>query len=763
MAFIPDKAQPIEVINPREAELRQVSGGFLSDGRTAPEAAMVDTEGRAPVASPLKFVPDKPPAAEPSKETTMGDVAKGVGDAALSGASKVATGMVGAPVAIVNRLIAALTGGDPQMAADAAHDYVNSHFGHDTTTPIGQNIGGVVSSALAPLGRSAQADSELLQRGGEAIGIPRGETHGALSELGDIAGTAGVATPLAAGARASTEAATLAAQNAPTAVTKYGMRTLSDHPIAAGAAGPSGPQAVALHNQPLGNTVLGAEAGVSHGTRLNPDTLATGRAAPGAVYQRMENSLPTAPLGPNAAGMVQSAGTSANVLTQPSEATQATINAQKARLLQGPLTGPEVVQTGRALRQEGATRLGSDDVEQHNLGRAQLDMAKALEQHMEDALPPGADVSPEQFQAARTAYAKNMAVQGALRGGNVDMHAIARIQRNDPGLLTGPMAHIADFANDHPAVTRLTNAVEVPPSIQNDFGKAIGTGSHQGAIDRLFGASGIPTIARRILTGGPDTAMATARQTPVSGLAGEFAPLTPDELPMQPSPGQAFSSHQPDLATGATPQRDFFGFGAGGMTADTPVVPPAAPHSGGINLADVLSHGVEQPPAEGLSLGPMGAPPQHGIPFAVNAEHAAGGLQLAPDSEPILADQLTGSGRPITALRDMSLSPQMRALESERAHSLRAREEGFEPEFEPEVIPRRAAEHEGEAARRMADEPEIEQPTWSDLLTGPSDLPGVMSQGVPEGVMQRQAKAFKRNKRDTAHFNLSDYLANQGG
>jgi len=307
--------------------------------------------------------------------TTAGDVVKGVGDAALSGASKVATGVVGAPIALANRLIAALSGGDPQMAADATHEFVNRHFGYDTQTPVGKHIGSAVHSVLAPLGESAQAGSELLQRGGEAIGIPRGETHGALSELGDITGTVGAAAPLAAGASASTEAATLAAQNAPAAVTKYGMRTLADHPVAAGAAGPSGTQAVSLHNQPLGNTVLGAEAGVPHGMPLVPGengSLAGARRAPGSVYDRMESSIPTAPLSPAATKLLNSAGTNENVLTAPSEATQTAINTQRAKLTGRPLTGSEVIQTSRALRQEGGARLGSDDVEQQNLSSMPL-------------------------------------------------------------------------------------------------------------------------------------------------------------------------------------------------------------------------------------------------------------------------------------------------------------------------------------------------------------------------------------------------------
>jgi hypothetical protein len=535
-------------------------------------------------------------------EAGAGDVAKGVGDAALSGASKVATGIVGAPVALVNRLIAALSGGDPQMAADATHEYVNRNFGYDTQTPVGKHIGAAVHAALAPLGESAQADEQLLEKGGQAIGIPAGETHGAVSELGDIAGTAGFAAPVAAGARASTEATELAAQNAPGWAAR-GYRSAADHPTAAGAAGPSGTQALTLQNQQVGNTSLGAEAGVPHGTTLTHDTIEAGRAAPDAVKGRVAAALPTGPLSPAATGMVNDVGAD-DLVTRTPDA-QALIDAQKQRLLSGDLTGSQIVNNTRALRQEGYARIGSEDVEQQAVGKAQVAMSRALEQHIEDALPPNADVSMDQWRQARVVQAKSSALQASLKGSNVDLQAIGRMQRADPGYLTGAFKDAADFANKHPKVSGLANAIEVPPSFANDFGQAIRSGGlPQDILGRLFGASGVSAGARRVLTGNPADAASAARQTPVSGLGGEFGPI--DHGPPQPPPG---------------------------MTAAPPTAPPPATGGppGQIPLADLLSHGVEQPPSPGLSVAPMGAPAPAGIPFARNAAHEAGGLDVAPE------------------------------------------------------------------------------------------------------------------------------------
>jgi len=499
---------------------------------------------------PTKFVPDAPPVAPTATASTAigpGDVIKGIGDAALSGADKLSAGVVGAPVGLANRLIATLSaalggasnqeaGNQGQIAADAAHEYVNRTLGRDTQTPVGKKIGAAVQSMLAPVGESISGLSQLAEKGGEKIGIPAGATHGVLGEAGDIAGTAGLVAPVAAGATASREAADLAAQNAPSWA-KRGFLSAADHPIAAGAAGGSGKEALTLQNQQVGNIVTGAEAGVPHGTPLTADTLAAGRKAPGTVYDRIGAGLPTGPLSPNAAAQVDAAGSNGERITQGSPNAVMQINALKSRLLDptGQFTGQQVVNESRGLRQEGGTNIASEDVSNQQLGKAQLQMANALETHIADMLPPNANVSLDQYQAARQAMAKNYAVQGALKGQNVDMHALARIQNADPNLLTDGLKDTADFANAHPAVSGLGSKVEVPPSWQRDLGESLRSGgAPQDIVGRLFGASGISAGARRFLTGPSGSAEKIAGGTPVTGLADEFAPLNNNGPPQSP-------------------------------------------------------------------------------------------------------------------------------------------------------------------------------------------------------------------------------------
>jgi len=401
------------------------------------------------------------------------------------------------------------------------------------------------------------------------------------------------------------------------------MRTGADNPIARNVAGESAQPAVAAHNQAIAEPALGAQAGVPPGTPINPQTLETAREAPNSVYQRAEQALPTGPLSPNAAGIVNSVGADDLVVRSPN--VQAQIDAQKERLLSGNLTGPQVVNAQRTLRFNGFKGVNSLDPEQQAIGKAQLTFSDALHQHMLDTLQENAPVSADQLNAARTALAQNHTVENLISaGGNLDLQKLAKLHRDNPKLLTGPMADIAQFASDHPEVTSLpSNAERFNPSgVVKDIA-AVNPLKPVTFSQPFFGAA-----ARSRLTGGaPPTP-----QVPVTGLGGEFGPLAPRQPPpldLRPPPGQAFTPHQPEAATGA-PQRDFFGTGADNFTASPPTAPPApaAGPPGQISLADLLSHGVEQPPPVGLSVGPMGAPAPSGIPFTRDAAHTAGDLSL---------------------------------------------------------------------------------------------------------------------------------------
>lgn len=447
--------------------------------------------------------------------------------------------------------------------------------------PIAQKAGQGISAADTALENSSPVAHDLLHNTGRV--------------LGDVSDVAQVVAPAKAGLDAigTTLAERAAAIKAATG--PFGMKTGAANPIARNIAGSSAKPTIAAHNQSIADPTLGAQAGVPVGTKITPQSLEEGRKAPNSVYQRAETSVPTGNLSPASAQAVQNVGADDMIVHSPD--TQATIDAQKARLLSGPLTGPQVVNAQKTLRFNGFKNIDSEDPEQLALAHAQLKMADALHQHMVDTLPSDAPVSADQLTAARTALAQNHTIENVLGpNGNVNLTKLAKLHNDNPGMLSGPMKDIAQFASDHPEVTRLPTDAERfnPHSVVQDIASINPLQRPVGSVAQLFGGA----MARRALTGPKPTV-----SPPVTGLAGEFGPI--ERGPPQPPVG---------------------------MTAAPPTAPPPAAGSlpGQIPLADLLSHGVEQQPAAGLSLASE-APAQGGLPFARNAAHEAGGLEVAPE------------------------------------------------------------------------------------------------------------------------------------
>lgn len=489
------------------------------------------------------------------------------------------TGQAGAPNAADNY----------HVPVGAAGQQLGQQIGQSALVQALSHAGGALDTGIGQISPTAQ---DVLHQMNTVVG-----------DVGDVAQVVPVAGAVNEGINAARAAAAAAKAAAPAAgsAADIGLRATSDlGPVAKTAAGGSAQPALQIHHQTIGNTVAGSEAGVAPGTTLNNDVLASAREAPSAVYNRVAAALPDSALGPDAQAAVKSAGLpEGGRVSQGSPQAQPQIEALRGQLLdQTPKTGEQWVNELRGLRQEGYTNVGSDDVSNQQLGQAQLDMARAIEGHIGQTLPANADVDLAQFQAARTALAKNHAVQGALRGNDVDLQALARIQRSDPGLLSGGLQTLADFANENPQTTRLPNRFQAP-----GFAKDLGDVSlaHPATWVRpLVGGA-----ARRALTGSTNAAVQRAAEAYPVRDASQFAPI--DRGPPQPPPG---------------------------MTASPPSAPTAAQGTpaGGFSLADLLSTGVEQPPAQGLSASAPEAPANRGLPFSQNAAHMAGGLELAPET-----------------------------------------------------------------------------------------------------------------------------------
>lgn len=497
--------------------------------------------------------------------------------------------------------------GGRQMIGDLSHVvHTLLSESHDPQQPDDTNIPEFGDTTKNILGHATRVAGDVAQ---------------ILPAAGVVKAAAGVPGEIAASRAASAASAAADAEANPA-----GFRTGNESvlaPAAKTAAGPSGREAVTLTNQGVGNTLGNSAAGVPHGTPLSYDATDAARAAPNAIYGRVAQALPQGPLSETATGLVADAGNTGRITTGTPD-TVNKIAALKSELLNksGNFTGDQVINESRALRQEGGANISSDDVDKQHLGRAQLDMARALEQHIADTLPANGGVSLEQFQQARKALAQNYAVEGVMHGSDLDMQAIARRQRAEPDLMDGPLKAIADFANQHPEVTALPGPAArfSPPGFAKDVAGI------DLAKPATWGKPLVGGIGRRILTGDPAAAARGAQEAFPGRPAGKFDPLPMTDL--SPPPGRAFESHQPDLATGS-PQRDFFGTGADGFSASPPAggAPPPAGRPGDISLADLLSHGVEQGPSAGLSLA-QEPRTYGGVPFQRNAAHEAGDLAL---------------------------------------------------------------------------------------------------------------------------------------
>jgi hypothetical protein len=384
-------------------------------------------------------------------------------------------------------------------------------------------------------------------------------------------------------------------------------------------------------NQRVASSVLGADAGVPHNLPVTPATLADARVAPGQLLDQGFDLIPAGPLSPAARNQVLAAR-GPSTITKPTPNVAGQINDIESSLLDpnGQFTGDQLRATRNSLNSDATAGSDSADADTRAIAAYKRRVVGALDQHLADSLPQGSAITPDQVLNARATLAKNYQLKDLIgKGGDINLQALAKLHRESPDLLSGNTRTVAQFANDHPEVTgNITNEDRIsPPSIAGDLANVNLLQRPLGSVGQaLFGS-----VGRRLLRGPSGEAIGRAMQAPVAGLGGEFDvnPLSG----LSPPPGQM----------GAAPvQRNLFpmepGSGqvsnpTGGLTASPPSGPPpaAAAPASDIPLADLLSHGVEQRPAPGLSVAPIRSPEPQGIPFQRNAAHEAGNLELSPE------------------------------------------------------------------------------------------------------------------------------------
>jgi len=536
----------------------------------------------------------------------------------------------------------------------------------------------------------------------------------------DVVTLAGVRAPITSAVRSGVNAVKNAAAEASGAGTDWsnaGLRTGGGHPIAREVAGSSGQEALTTHNTKVGNVIASTEAGHPTDAPISYDSLAESREAPNSVYNRVAHDLPEGQLDEAAQSGVQNAGApEGGRITKGSPQAQQQIADLKAQLLDPKrnFTGPQMVNELRGLRQEGYANAASEDVSNQQLGRAQLDMARALEGHIGRNLPQGGSVNLEQFQTARTALAKSHAVQAALRGNDVDLAALGRIHRNNPTEFTGGLKTLAEFAEGPGKdVVGIPNRYN-PPNVLSDMAGVVNI--HRPVQSTIQGIPGFGSTARRLLTGSTRGAIEKALQQFPGNGPDAFRPLPG----LTPPPGVVGRSPPIQGSLGDLPQ----GPGPAPFTTGTganPTVAAPAARPGDIPLSEVLAHGVEKSPPAGLTAGPMGASAPQGLPFTaspdmVGARPVQGG---APKLLPRVTDDYGNEVNPNTGER-------------------------------PKVtLGDRFATKPSPGTKPVNQQPRPER-SLGDLLGDLQDYSKVVSQGVPEDIAARSRPGNQRTQNNAS-------------
>lgn len=445
-----------------------------------------------------------------------------------SGVTQAATqGALNIPHLAAHGLYSLLTGGktDPSIISSGI-------LGPPTMGPEGQHLMQQLHSLASAATSGLPAANPAQAPGVHELNAPSdnplvSNTQRVVGDVGDILPAAGLARSAVGGISALSK---LGAGAAGAEVPPLGMVTGETNPIARNVAGSSARPAATAHNQAAADLHLPAQVGVPPGTPLGipgPDgrlPLDVAKDAPNAVYKRVEQNLPTGPLHPNAAQMVNNVGANDMIVHSPD--TQKLIDAQKQRLLSGDQSGSDVVGAQRALRFNGFRNKGSLDPEQGALGDAQLKMADALHEHMVQSLPPNANVSVEDLVNARKTLAQIHTLDDARVGNNLNMQTLAKFGRDNPGIMDGPMADVAGFADRNPHVTRLPGDEErFNPSGKLKDAAAVDIKNPQSWLQPFFGAG-----ARASITNRP--------AVPVAGLASDLSerPLTALHTPGEVGP-----------------------------------------------------------------------------------------------------------------------------------------------------------------------------------------------------------------------------------
>lgn len=509
---------------------------------------------------------------------------------ALTPLDLLATGVSHAATATLDPvagLIARATGQDPAKI----HALINGPGTYHTVTPGGQAVSNAVAGGANTVMSPANTLSNAVESGVErATGIPHQTLESGASFVNDVAGSLPLAGAAMDALRTTSNAAraTQVARGAADVAQEAGYTGLSTR------ADLKTPGAQAITDR-----LIAQDAGVVPGSQINVAAVQNARnVGPGRVYEAARQGMP--------AQLTQDAQLQARLGSLADSASQLPrspdIEALRGAMLAQPtMTSEQLFSNIQTARQRAANYLASENPDHVALGQAYSDLANAYEDFAGRNLSLQSGVTQQQFQAARTQFAKNYLAEAALKGGeHFDPAVYGRAAQNAPDLLTGGGKVVADTFNGLPQQSGHTVARGVGSAVgalaggalEHAGGTLTGLGPVGGAVVGGSITPGVLDIINRFFTRGNPAAAAAAPTNPRLSYIydrGAAAPAAPAPLSLTPPRGPVVEPNQRTL--GALPP---------GPAAGPPLNLQAPPGSVGVTPTQ---GGMELPP------GPPARPP----------------------------------------------------------------------------------------------------------------------------------------------------------
>jgi hypothetical protein len=480
---------------------------------------------------------------------TRGNVSMGDQTPAPSMGENVLRGAAGLTRMGINAVGAPLVSAATHAVMGAGHDLIDPRINPEggqihapaPLGPVDQAVGnaiGHVTGALQGAGDTVESHlPQPVQHGADVLAQAAGNTAPLIMPGGE--GETGLMPPAAAVARSPADVAEVAGYT--------GLKTRADM------ARPG--------NQAVTNTLIGQDAGVPKGTVPSVAAVTDARnAGPGATYNQVQRSIPK--------NLTQDARLQTGIKSLQDSTSQLPRSPdvealQQTMLGQPDMTSQQLFSNIQQARERASANMASDDPDKNAIGKAYGQLADHYEDFAGRSILPGSDVNIQDFTNARTQFAKSYAAQAALKGGeNFDPATYAKLAQNNPGMLTGNAAVVANVHNNLPAGASAAgtgHSYYAPMAAGSVAGSALGAGmTHLTGVPGLAEAGGLAGLGagpmvqnalKNFSTRGDQEAATAAHGNPALSYF-ERSPAeapTPAPLALRPGPGTVFDQLQREM------------------------------------------------------------------------------------------------------------------------------------------------------------------------------------------------------------------------